>query len=175
MRRILEDLKMEETPADDLARPAPPHKGAGGGFKRFAHSAGPPRLGEPNFVAQKNSKKIRTPSGKNQMAYSCYFILIFAKTFPKWPENESKMVPQSAQNGARTVPKWAKIGRDGPTMAQDGPKMAKISPRWPKIAPEWTKIDPRWPKMAPKLVQDGSKLVQDGPKMSPRGSKIAPR
>ena len=34
-------LENEETPADDLARPAPPHKGAGGGFNRFAHSAGP--------------------------------------------------------------------------------------------------------------------------------------
>ena len=34
-------LENEETPADDLARPAPPHKGAGGGFKRSAHSAGP--------------------------------------------------------------------------------------------------------------------------------------
>ena len=56
------------------------------------------------------------------MAYSCYFILIFAKTFPKWPENEPKMVPQSSPNGARTVPKWAKIGRDGPMMAQDAEK-----------------------------------------------------
>ena len=26
-------LENEETPADDLARPAPPHKGAGGGFE----------------------------------------------------------------------------------------------------------------------------------------------
>ena len=34
-------LENEETPADDLARPAPPHKGAGGGFKRSAHSARP--------------------------------------------------------------------------------------------------------------------------------------
>ena len=45
-------------------------------LKRFAPSAGPTRLGEPNFVAQKKSPKIRTPSGKNQMAYSCYFISI---------------------------------------------------------------------------------------------------
>ena len=37
------DLRMEETPADDLARPAPPpRRGAGGGFTdRFAHSARP--------------------------------------------------------------------------------------------------------------------------------------
>ena len=29
---MLEDLRMEETPAVDLARPAPPHEGAGGGL-----------------------------------------------------------------------------------------------------------------------------------------------
>ena len=32
MRRLLEDLRMKETPADDLARPAPPPEGAGGGL-----------------------------------------------------------------------------------------------------------------------------------------------
>ena len=47
-------LENEETPAVDLARPAPPHKGAGGGFKRFAHSAG------PQF--EKNRKKIKNKS-----------------------------------------------------------------------------------------------------------------
>ena len=34
-------FEMEETSAADPARPAPPHEGAGGGFKRSAHSAGP--------------------------------------------------------------------------------------------------------------------------------------
>ena len=45
-------LENEETPADDLARPAPPHKGAGGGFKRFAHSARPKirKFSKKNYI-----------------------------------------------------------------------------------------------------------------------------
>ena len=35
------DWRLYETWAVDLARPAPPPTGAGGGFSRVAHSAGP--------------------------------------------------------------------------------------------------------------------------------------
>ena len=55
MRRMLEDLRMEETPAVDLARPAPP-QGAGGGLPppRGITAARPPtgplRLDARNFL-----------------------------------------------------------------------------------------------------------------------------
>ena len=41
MKRLSEDLRMEETAADDPARSAPPRDGAGGGFNGFAHSSRP--------------------------------------------------------------------------------------------------------------------------------------
>ena len=50
-------LENEETPADDLARPAPPHKGAGGGFNRSAHAAGPGPYGALFF--KKYTKNIQ--------------------------------------------------------------------------------------------------------------------